>query len=57
VLKELSWQEERQSCPGGSLSWDNFVISILLISATIIVYRQLQYIKNRDIGYNLTTLS
>ncbi len=29
-----------------------FVICIVLISATIIVYRQLQHVKNRDIGYN-----
>lgn len=28
-----------------------FVICIVLISATIIVYRQLQHVKNRDIGY------
>lgn len=28
-----------------------FVISILLISATIIVYQQIQYVKNRDMGY------
>jgi putative ABC transport system permease protein len=29
-----------------------FVISILLISATIIVYQQIQHIKDRKIGYN-----
>lgn len=29
-----------------------FVISILLISATIVVYLQIQHVKNRDIGYN-----
>lgn len=29
-----------------------FVISILLISATIIVYQQIQHIKSRDIGYS-----
>jgi hypothetical protein len=29
-----------------------FVISILLISATIVVYQQIQHVKNRDIGYN-----
>jgi ABC-type antimicrobial peptide transport system permease subunit len=33
-----------------------FVISILLISATIIVYRQIQHIKNRDVGYNPNNL-
>jgi putative ABC transport system permease protein len=29
-----------------------FAISILLISATIIIYQQIQHIKDRDIGYN-----
>lgn len=33
-----------------------FSISILLISATIIVYKQIQHIKNRDIGYNVNNL-
>ena len=33
-----------------------FVISILLISATIIVYKQLQYVKNRDLGYDPNNL-
>jgi ABC-type antimicrobial peptide transport system permease subunit len=29
-----------------------FAISILLISATIIIYQQINYIKERDMGYN-----
>ena len=29
-----------------------FVASILLISATIIVYQQIQHVKDRDMGYN-----
>ena len=33
-----------------------FVISILLISATIIIYEQIQHVKNRDLGYNKTNL-
>jgi putative ABC transport system permease protein len=33
-----------------------FVTSILLISATIIVYQQIQHVKNRDIGYNPNNL-
>ena len=33
-----------------------FVISILLISATIIVYRQIQHVKNRDMGYDPNNL-
>jgi ABC-type antimicrobial peptide transport system permease subunit len=33
-----------------------FVVSILLISATVIVYQQIQHIKKRDIGYNSDNL-
>ena len=33
-----------------------FAISIILISATIIVYNQIQYVKNRDMGYNPNNL-
>jgi putative ABC transport system permease protein len=33
-----------------------FVVSILLISATMIVFRQIQYIKNRKMGYNPNNL-
>lgn len=33
-----------------------FVMSILLISATIIVYQQIQHIKDRSIGYNPSNL-
>lgn len=33
-----------------------FVISILLISATIIIYQQIQFIKNRDMGYDPNNL-
>ncbi|MDX2048014.1 MAG: ABC transporter permease [Chitinophagaceae bacterium] len=33
-----------------------FAISILLISATIIIYQQIHHIKNRDMGYNPNNL-
>ncbi len=33
-----------------------FMISILLISATIIIYQQIEFIKNRDIGYDPNNL-
>jgi putative ABC transport system permease protein len=33
-----------------------FVTSILLISATIIVYQQIKHVRNRDIGYNPNNL-
>ncbi|OKS85953.1 ABC transporter permease [Mucilaginibacter polytrichastri] len=33
-----------------------FVISIFLIASTIIIYQQIQHVKNRDIGYNINNL-
>ncbi len=33
-----------------------FAASVLLIIATVIVYRQVQFIKNRDLGYNKNNL-
>ena len=52
VLKGSILAGRRAVLPRRILVIGQFVISILLISATIIVYRQLQYVKNRDLGYN-----
>ena len=47
---------------GGNLYFRNglvvvqFVVSIVLLAGTAIVYRQLNYIRNRDIGYNKSNL-
>jgi len=47
---------------GGNLYFRNglvivqFVVSIVLLAGTAVVYRQLNYIKNRDIGYNKSNL-
>ena len=30
-----------------------FIISIILISATLIIYNQLDYVKNKDLGYDI----
>src|SRR5882724_2330845 len=51
VLKGTMLAGRRAVLPRRILVVTQFVISILLISATIIVYRQLQYVKNRDLGY------
>jgi putative ABC transport system permease protein len=47
---------------GGNLYFRNalvvvqFVVSIVLLAGTALVYRQLNYIKNRNIGYNKSNL-
>ncbi|HEY8927967.1 MAG TPA: ABC transporter permease [Mucilaginibacter sp.] len=33
-----------------------FVISIFLIAATLIIYKQIQHVKDRDLGYNVNNL-
>lgn len=33
-----------------------FVISIFLIAATLIIYKQIQHVKDRDLGYNANNL-
>ncbi len=56
VLKGTFLAGRRAVLPRRILVVTQFVISILLISATIIVYRQLQYTRNRDIGYDPNNL-
>jgi len=52
VLKGTFIAGRKAVLPRRILVVGQFVISILLISATIIVYQQIQHIKSRDIGYN-----
>ena len=52
VLKGTFLPGRKAILPRRVLVVTQFVISILLISATIIVYKQLQYVKNRDLGFN-----
>jgi len=52
VLKGTFLAGRKAVLPRRILVVGQFVISILLISATIIIYRQLQYVKNRDLGYD-----
>ncbi|WP_153800065.1 ABC transporter permease [Foetidibacter luteolus] len=56
VLKGTFLAGKKAALPRRVLVVGQFVISILLISATIIVYMQIQHIKNRDIGYNAQNL-
>ena len=52
VLKGTFLPGKRTALPRHILVVGQFAISILLISATVIIYQQIQHIKNRDIGYN-----
>ena len=52
VLKGTIVSGQKTILPRHILVISQFVISILLISATIIVYQQIQHVKERDMGYN-----
>lgn len=56
VLKGTYLEGKKAALPRHILVVGQFVISILLISATIIVYQQIQHIKNRSIGYEANNL-
>lgn len=52
VLKNINSSGKHALLPRRVLVTSQFIISILLICATVIVYQQLQYVKNRNTGYN-----
>jgi ABC-type antimicrobial peptide transport system permease subunit len=52
VLKGTFLSGKKAVLPRRILVVAQFVISIVLISATIIVYQQLTHVKHRDMGYN-----
>ncbi len=56
VLKGTFSAGKKAVLPRHILIVFQFVISILLISATIIVFQQIQLIKNRDMGYDPNNL-
>ena len=56
VLKGTFKPGKEAVLPRHILVVGQFAISILLISATIIIYQQIQHIKNRDIGYDPNNL-
>ena len=56
VLKGTFMPGKKAVLPRHILVVGQFAISILLISATIIIYQQIQHIKNRDIGYDPNNL-
>ena len=56
VLKGTFLAGKKSVLPRHILVVGQFAISILLISATIIIYQQIQHIKNRDMGYDPNNL-
>ncbi len=56
VLKGTISAGKASILPRKVLVVGQFVISIVLISATLIIFRQIQYVKARDLGYNPNNL-
>lgn len=56
VLKGTFLTGKKAELPRRILVVAQFAISILFISATIVVYQQIQHVKNRDIGYDPNNL-
>jgi putative ABC transport system permease protein len=52
VLKGSVLTGKKAALPRHILVVIQFVVSIVLISATVIVYQQIQHVKNRETGYN-----
>lgn len=52
VLKSSFVSGSKSSAQRNILVVAQFIISIILIAGTIIIYNQLHYIKNRKLGYN-----
>lgn len=56
VLKGTFLPGKQAMLPRKMLVISQFIVSIVLISATLTIYQQLQYVKNRDRGYNQDNL-
>ena len=56
VLKGTIVSGKKTLLPRHVLVISQFVISILLISATVIVYHQIKHVQDRDMGYNPNNL-
>lgn len=56
VLKGTFQPGKNAVLPRRMLVVGQFIISITLISATLIVYQQIQHVKDRDLGYNSNNL-
>lgn len=52
VLKGTFLAGKKAAIPRKALVVVQFIMAIILIASTFIVYKQLNYVKNRDLGYN-----
>jgi len=56
VLKGIFLPGKQALLPRKILVTFQFIASIILISATVVIYKQLQYVKDRDLGYDQDNL-
>lgn len=56
VLKGTFLPGKQGMIPRKILVTGQFIVSVLLLSATLIIYKQLQHVKNRNSGYNKNNL-
>lgn len=56
VLKGTFLPGKKAAMPRRVLVVLQFITSILLISSTLVIYQQIQHVKNREIGYNPNNL-
>jgi putative ABC transport system permease protein len=56
VLKGTFLPGKQALLPRKVLVTFQFIASIILISATVVIYKQLQYVKDRDLGYDQDNL-
>ncbi|HJW16300.1 MAG TPA: ABC transporter permease [Flavisolibacter sp.] len=56
VLKGTFLPGKQALLPRKILVTFQFIASIILISATVVIYKQLQYVKDRDLGYDQDNL-
>lgn len=56
VLKGSFMPGRKGLLPRKILVTGQFIVSVVLLSATLIIFKQLQYVKNRNAGYNKNNL-
>ncbi len=52
ILSQISRKGNRKSLMRSTLVVSQFVVSIVLLISTLVIYSQLKYVQNRDLGFN-----